>query len=171
MSHKALDYSRWDDLEEPSDDEDTGACIGLPGRDGGPGTVYRWEELRTELPWQHQRPDDEPVVAADNAGTSHAGPATLPAGGSGSSLKHEELPATAPAAPASAASVAPAETAAPPAEPPPAATEAERMSAQQQEPPTAAEPVGATVAEPVGASIPTSTAPLRIRCARHARCA
>ena len=92
MSHTALNYSRWDSLEEPSDDEDTGACIGMPGRDGGAGAVYRWDELRTELPWQHQAPDDAPVATASHAGTpKQAEVATPPAGGAGTSLNHEEL--------------------------------------------------------------------------------
>jgi len=150
MSHTALNYSKWDSLEEPSDDEDTGACIGLPGRDGGPGTVYRWEELRTELPWQQQRPDDEPVVSHASNSLKHEEIAKL---GPGTSLNQVEPPAAPAALPV--VSVAPAEPAAPPAEPPPAAAQSNCRPAQDEGPSTAAEPVGAT-----------SAAPLRIRCAR-----
>ena len=147
MSRTALDYSRWDSLEEPSDDEDTGACIGMPGRDGGPGTVYRWDELRTELPWQQQAPDDEPSSHARTL-PKQAKAATLPAGDAGASLKHEE-PATAPAvppmppasppAPPPAVSAAPAATTAPLAGPPPAAAQADRRPAQHEGPSRAAE--------------------------------
>ena len=173
MSHTALNYSRWDSLEEPSDDEDTGACIGMPGRDGGPGAVYRWDELRTELPWQHQAPDDAPVATASHAGTpKQAEVATPPAGGAGTSLKHEEPSAApavsaAPAAAPPAASAAPAATAAtaatavPSAEPLRAAAHADRSPAQHESPSKAAEPAEAAgLAEAAEA---TSAAPLSIQ--------
>ena len=176
MSRTALDYSRWDSLEEPSDDEDTGACIGMPGRDGGPGTVYRWDELRTELPWQQQAPDDEPASHARTL-PKQAEAATLPAGGAGASLKHEE-PATAPAvprmpppaappAPPPAVSAAPAATAAPLAGPPPAAAQADRRPAQHEGPSRAAEAAekagSVEAAGSVGATEASSAAPLSIR--------
>ena len=149
MSHTALDYSRWDSLEEPSDDEDTGACIGMPGRDGGPGTVYRWDELRSELPWQQQAPDDEPASHARTL-PKQAEAATLPAGGAGASLKHEEpatapavpMPPAAPPVPPPAVSAAPAATTAPLAGPPPAAAQADRRPAQHEGPSRAAGSAG-----------------------------
>ena len=187
MSRTALDYSRWDSLEEPSDDEDTGACIGMPGRDGGPGTVYRWDELRTELPWQQQAPDDEPASHARTL-PKQAEAATMPAGGAGASLKHEEpatapavppMPPAAPPAPPPAVSAAPAATTAPLAGPPPAAAQADRRPAQHEGPSRAAEAAGSAgsveaaeraekagsveVAGSVGAAEASSAAPLSIR--------
>ena len=99
MAHRVLDYSRWDSLEEPSDDEDSGACIGLPGKDGSPGTVYKWEDLRTELPWQQQAPD-------------------VPAASSSAPRADDHAAAVATAAPTAAPAAAPPAAAAPMLVPP-----------------------------------------------------
>ena len=35
-------------------DEESGAIIGVPGKDGGPSSIYKWEDLKTDKPWREQ---------------------------------------------------------------------------------------------------------------------
>lgn len=50
-----VDYAKWDDLSDVSDDEDDGATICV--RDcNGETAVYKHSELRTEQPWREQAP-------------------------------------------------------------------------------------------------------------------